>query len=201
MGLDARDASLRAGVLRTPEACFAQVPDVAWTPHYSVVDGMRIAHLDEGPADAPVVLLMAYRLSSVLPMYSVAPSAEIVGDAVKKPDPALNNSTAVSLSAGASVGRAAEAVPTCLLLPPTMAHWFLSAQITAQQAARVKQRAQPTQRREAISRHNNNPLGNYSLGTAGQSVAGNDSLRSTASCSQVHRPLADKPCASNGSQA
>lgn len=58
MGSDARDASLRAGVLRTPEACFAQVPDFAWTPHYSVVDGMRIAHLDEGPADAPVVLLM-----------------------------------------------------------------------------------------------------------------------------------------------
>jgi haloalkane dehalogenase len=52
------EAPLRAGVLRTPEACFAQVPDFAWAPHYSIVDGMRIAHLDEGPADAPVVLLM-----------------------------------------------------------------------------------------------------------------------------------------------
>jgi haloalkane dehalogenase len=53
-----RDAPLRTGVLRTPEACFAHLPDFAWAPHYSVVDGLRIAHLDEGPADAPVVLLM-----------------------------------------------------------------------------------------------------------------------------------------------
>jgi len=52
------EAPLRAGVLRTPEACFAQVPDFAWAPHYSIVDGLRVAHLDEGPADAPVVLLM-----------------------------------------------------------------------------------------------------------------------------------------------
>lgn len=44
--------------LRTDEACFAQVPDFPYTPRYTVVGGLRIAHIDEGPPDAPVVLLM-----------------------------------------------------------------------------------------------------------------------------------------------
>ena len=45
-------------VLRTPDACFAQLPDFPWTPHYTEVGGLRIAHIDEGPRNAPVVLLM-----------------------------------------------------------------------------------------------------------------------------------------------
>lgn len=45
-------------VLRTPEACFSQLPDFPYTPHYTNVGGLRIATIDEGPADAPVVLLM-----------------------------------------------------------------------------------------------------------------------------------------------
>jgi haloalkane dehalogenase len=45
-------------ILRTPEACFAQLPDFPWTPHYTEVGGLRIARVDEGPRDAPVVLLM-----------------------------------------------------------------------------------------------------------------------------------------------
>ena len=45
-------------VLRTPEARFADLPDFAYTPHYTDVGGVRIAHIDEGPRDAPTVLLM-----------------------------------------------------------------------------------------------------------------------------------------------
>jgi haloalkane dehalogenase len=44
--------------LRTDEARFAQVPDFPYTPHYTLVGGLRIAHIDEGPRDAPTVLLM-----------------------------------------------------------------------------------------------------------------------------------------------
>lgn len=45
-------------VLRTPEAGFAKLPDFAYTPHYTDIGGVRIAHIDEGPRDAPTVLLM-----------------------------------------------------------------------------------------------------------------------------------------------
>lgn len=45
-------------VLRTPEARFANLPDFAYTPHYTDIGGLRIAHIDEGPRDAPTVLLM-----------------------------------------------------------------------------------------------------------------------------------------------
>ncbi len=45
-------------VLRTPESRFADLPDFAYVPHYVEVAGLRIAYIDEGPRDAPVVLLM-----------------------------------------------------------------------------------------------------------------------------------------------
>jgi haloalkane dehalogenase len=45
-------------VLRTPEACFACLPDFPYAPNYTEVGGLRIAHIDEGPRDAPIVLLM-----------------------------------------------------------------------------------------------------------------------------------------------
>ena len=44
--------------LRTDEARFAQLPDFPYSPHYTVVGGLRIACIDEGPCDAPAVLLM-----------------------------------------------------------------------------------------------------------------------------------------------
>ena len=46
------------GFLRTPDDCFKDLPDFAYTPHYTQVGGLRVAHIDEGPRDAPVVLLM-----------------------------------------------------------------------------------------------------------------------------------------------
>jgi len=47
-----------AEILRTPESCFARLPDFPWQPHYTEIGGLRIACIDEGPRDAPVVLLM-----------------------------------------------------------------------------------------------------------------------------------------------
>lgn len=45
-------------VLRTPPECFAALPDFPWTAHDVEVGGLRIAYIDEGPRDAPAVLLM-----------------------------------------------------------------------------------------------------------------------------------------------
>ena len=44
--------------LRTPEDCFAKLPDFPYAPHYTQIGGLRIAHIDEGPRDAAPVLLM-----------------------------------------------------------------------------------------------------------------------------------------------
>lgn len=44
--------------LRTDDARFAAVPDFPYTARYTEVGGLRIACIDEGPRDAPTVLLM-----------------------------------------------------------------------------------------------------------------------------------------------
>ena len=50
-------------ILRTPDACFEGLADYPFKPHYTTIkteDGsdLRIHHLDEGAADAPIVLCM-----------------------------------------------------------------------------------------------------------------------------------------------
>ena len=45
--------------VRTPDECFASLPDFPFAPHYAEVgDGLRVHHLDEGPRDAAPVLLL-----------------------------------------------------------------------------------------------------------------------------------------------
>jgi haloalkane dehalogenase len=45
--------------LRTPEERFAGLPDYLFEPHHVTVgDGLRMHHVDEGPADAEVVLML-----------------------------------------------------------------------------------------------------------------------------------------------
>ncbi len=49
--------------LRTPEERFVDLPDFEFTPHYAQIDDgdggtLRVAYLDEGPADAAPVLLL-----------------------------------------------------------------------------------------------------------------------------------------------
>ena len=50
-------------ILRTPEERFTDLADYPFAPHYTAIqtqDGsdLRIHHLDEGPADGPIVLCM-----------------------------------------------------------------------------------------------------------------------------------------------
>ncbi|MBW3659341.1 MAG: haloalkane dehalogenase [Actinobacteria bacterium] len=50
-------------VLRTPDERFADLPDYPFAPHYVEVDDgeggrLRVHHLDEGPTEGPVVLLL-----------------------------------------------------------------------------------------------------------------------------------------------
>jgi haloalkane dehalogenase len=45
-------------VLRTPEELFANLPDFPYPPQYTDVGGLRIAHVEAGPAGAPPVLLL-----------------------------------------------------------------------------------------------------------------------------------------------
>ena len=49
--------------LRTPDDRFADLPDFPFEPHHTEIDDtdggtLRVHHLDEGPSDGPVVLLM-----------------------------------------------------------------------------------------------------------------------------------------------
>ncbi|OBK34111.1 haloalkane dehalogenase [Mycobacterium sp. 1245111.1] len=50
-------------ILRTPDECFVDLPGFPYQPRYVQVDGpggssLRMHYVDEGPADAPVVLLL-----------------------------------------------------------------------------------------------------------------------------------------------
>ena len=44
--------------LRTPEERFQNLPDFSFVPHYTEIGGLRVAYIDEGPKEGPVVLLM-----------------------------------------------------------------------------------------------------------------------------------------------
>lgn len=47
-------------ILRTPDARFANLPDYAFAPNYTMIteNSLRVHYIDEGPRDGPVVLLM-----------------------------------------------------------------------------------------------------------------------------------------------
>ncbi len=54
---------VRDGVLRTNDQCFANLPDYPFEPHYieiadDMLGALRMHYLDEGPKDAPVVLML-----------------------------------------------------------------------------------------------------------------------------------------------
>lgn len=44
--------------VRTPDERFASLPDFPYAPRYLDLDGLRMAYVDEGPADGPVALLL-----------------------------------------------------------------------------------------------------------------------------------------------
>ena len=45
-------------VLRTPDSNFEGLADFAFEPHYVDIGGLRMHYLDEGPRDAPIMLMM-----------------------------------------------------------------------------------------------------------------------------------------------
>jgi haloalkane dehalogenase len=80
--------------LRTPDDRFVGLPDFAFAPHYVEVpsgdDGepLRVHHLDEGPADAPVVLLLhgepswSYLYRHMIPVITAAGLRAVAPDLV-----------------------------------------------------------------------------------------------------------------------
>ncbi|MEM8923864.1 MAG: haloalkane dehalogenase [Actinomycetota bacterium] len=44
--------------VRTPDACFDDLPGWSYAPQYVEIDGLRQAYIDEGPSDGEVVLLL-----------------------------------------------------------------------------------------------------------------------------------------------
>jgi haloalkane dehalogenase len=44
--------------VRTPDANFAGLADFPYEPHHLEIDGLRMHYVDEGPADAPVALMV-----------------------------------------------------------------------------------------------------------------------------------------------
>ncbi|MCW2665776.1 MAG: haloalkane dehalogenase [Frankiales bacterium] len=76
-------------VARTPEERFAGLPGYPWQPAYvRTSDGLRVAVLDEGPRDAPVVLLLhgeptwSYLYRSMVPVLLDAGLRVVVPDLV-----------------------------------------------------------------------------------------------------------------------
>ncbi len=45
-------------LLRTPDERFADLPGYSFAPHYLTLDGLRVHYVDEGPREAPPVLLL-----------------------------------------------------------------------------------------------------------------------------------------------
>ncbi len=48
----------REGILRTPDSRFENLPDYEFQANYMSINGLRIHYVDEGPKEAPPILLM-----------------------------------------------------------------------------------------------------------------------------------------------
>ncbi|MBW3572907.1 MAG: haloalkane dehalogenase [Gemmatimonadetes bacterium] len=65
-------------VLRTPDERFAELPGWPFAPRYVDVDGLRIHYVDEGPREAPPVLMLhgepswSYLYRKIIPVFTAA---------------------------------------------------------------------------------------------------------------------------------
>lgn len=73
-------------VLRTPEDRFADLPQFPFAPQYADVAGIRVHRLDEGPSDAPVVVLLHGEPSWCFLWRQVVPTLVAAGLRVVAPD-------------------------------------------------------------------------------------------------------------------
>lgn len=77
-----------AGVLRTPDDRFVGLEDFPFQPHYMQIGEYRIHYLDEGPADAPPILLIhgeptwSYLFRKMIPILTAAGHRVIAPDLV-----------------------------------------------------------------------------------------------------------------------
>jgi len=75
-------------LLRTPDERFAGLPGYDAAPHYVDVDGVRIHHLDEGPRDGQVVLLLhgepswSYLYRKMIPVLTASGHRAVAPDLV-----------------------------------------------------------------------------------------------------------------------
>ena len=56
--LEVLETSAGVPFVRAPDAAFEGLPDYPWAPRYIEIDGLRMHHVDAGPQDGPVALLM-----------------------------------------------------------------------------------------------------------------------------------------------
>lgn len=74
--------------LRTPEERFAALPGFPFEPRYLEVDGLRIHYVDEGPREAPVVLMLhgeptwSYLYRKMIPVFAGAGFRAVAPDLV-----------------------------------------------------------------------------------------------------------------------
>jgi len=61
-GVELETMTTEAGVeyVRTPDACFEDIPDWPYGPQYVQIDGLRQAYVDVGPADAEETILLLH---------------------------------------------------------------------------------------------------------------------------------------------
>jgi pimeloyl-ACP methyl ester carboxylesterase len=61
-GVDIEIMTTESGVefVRTPDACFEDLPDWSYEPQYIEIDGLRQAYVDVGPADAEETVLLLH---------------------------------------------------------------------------------------------------------------------------------------------
>lgn len=75
-------------ILRTPDERFKNLPDYSFPPNYVEVDGLRIHYVDEGPPDAPPVLMLhgepswSYLYRHMIPVFKEAGYRAVAPDLV-----------------------------------------------------------------------------------------------------------------------
>jgi haloalkane dehalogenase len=75
-------------ILRTPDERFADLPGFPFAPHYVEVDGLRVHHVDEGPREGQVVLMLhgepswSYLYRKMIPAFVAAGHRAVAPDLV-----------------------------------------------------------------------------------------------------------------------
>lgn len=76
-------------VVRTPDERFADLPDYPFAPHYvTLSDGLRVHHVDEGPSEGEVVLMLhgepswSYLYRRMVPVFAAAGKRAVAPDLV-----------------------------------------------------------------------------------------------------------------------